>query len=79
MSRKRRKYGIPSPGVVRVFAVALLTIDLALIGVLVGNYSNLDWIGHVLLISTVASMYFPLMALKTGDPEWVLLDLILPS
>lgn len=78
MSR-RNKHPIPSPGVVRVVATVLLLIDLVLIAVLVLNYQTLQWTGWLLLIGAATSMYFPIMALKTGDPEWVLLDLIIPG
>lgn len=79
MARKPAKYKIPSPGVVRTVAAVLLLIDLAIIAVLVISFQTLDWTGYLLMIGAVASTYFPVKALQTCDPEWVLLDLIIPG
>ncbi len=79
MTRRKSKYGIPSPSAVRVFAAILLLLDIAVMIVLALNYQTLEWTGYALFFSVASSTYFPIMALKTGDPEWVLLDLILPG
>lgn len=79
MARKSAKYKIPSSGVVRTVAAVLLLIDLAIIAVLGISFQTLDWTGYLLMIGAVVSMYFPVKALQTGDPEWVLLDLIIPG
>lgn len=78
MTSKKRKYQIPSPGFVRAFAVFLLAVDLGVIVVVVTNFSSFGGWGIVPLIAAAISSYFPVMALKTGNPEWVLLDLIRP-
>lgn len=79
MARKSTKYKIPSPAVVRTVAVIILVIDLAVIAVLGISFQTLDWTGYLLMIGAAVSTFFPIKALQTGDPEWVLLDLIIPG
>jgi hypothetical protein len=78
MSKRGEKYRIPSPWFVRLFATFLLAVDMGIIVVVLTNFSTFEWLGVIVLLAAIVSSYFPVMALKTGDPEWVLLDLILP-
>lgn len=75
---KKRKYQIPSPWFVRSFAAFLLAVDVGIVVVILTNFSAFAGWGVIALIAAVVSSYFPLMSLKTGSPEWVLLDLIWP-
>lgn len=79
MAKRKKKYSIPPPWFVRTFAVLLLLIDLTILAILAVNWATLEWTGYALFGGVLVTMYFPIMALKTGDPEWVLLDLITPG
>lgn len=78
MKRNRSKHRIPAPWFVRTFATFLLALDIGIMAFVVLNHEALGWSAYLLFFGSLASAYFPIMALKTGDPEWVLLDLILP-
>lgn len=62
----------------RTFAAFLLALDIGIMTFVALNHESLGWSGYLLFFGSAASAYFPIMALKTGNPEWVLLDLILP-
>jgi hypothetical protein len=77
MTRTKRNSSIVSPAVVRAVAVILLLLDGVLAAVLAINLGTFGWLGGIILAVVLATMYFPIKAIQTGDPEWVLLDLIL--
>lgn len=57
----------------------LLGSDILLMSLAVLNYEALGWTAYVIFLGSAATIYFPIKAIHTGDPEWVLLDLIIPS
>lgn len=65
------------PLIVRVLAIVLLIADIAFLVIVGSNMSTFGAVGWLIVIGTVATLYFPIKAIQTGDPEWVLLDLIL--
>jgi hypothetical protein len=79
MSRNRRRHSIPAPWFVRTFAAFLLALDIGIMAFVVLNYESLGWSAYLLFFGSAASSYFPIMALKTGDSEWVMLDMIFPG
>jgi len=79
MATKRSKYPIPSRGFVRGVGVLLLGTDILLMTLAVLNYEALGWMAYIIFFGSAATIYFPIKAIQTGDPEWVLLDLIIPS
>lgn len=79
MPKREPTTSIPPPGVVRFVAAILLLIDIALIAIITLNFSTMDGTFAVTtLILVVTSIYFPIKALRAGQPEWILLDLIIP-
>lgn len=76
----RRAETIPPRSVVRVVAGVMLIVNILLILLVILYFSTigLGLAFLVLGVSTVSAV-LSLMALKTGDPEWLLLDLILPG
>lgn len=79
MAKRKKKYPIPGTGVVRATGVVLLSIDILLMTVAVMNYQVLGWTAYAIFFGSAATIYFPIKAIQTGDPEWILLDLILPG
>lgn len=76
---RKSKYPIPGPGVVRATGVVLFGIDIFMIAMVVMNYQALGWMAYAIFFGSAATIYFPIKAIQTGDPEWILLDLILPG
>lgn len=70
---------IPPAWVVRVVAVVTLALGVSLCVVSVVNYRTLGWWALLGVVSGLWTAFFSLIALKTGRPEWLLLDLIVPS
>ena len=60
-------------------ASLMIVFNLVLL-VVVGLYWPVfGWWSLVVVIGAVVSIYFAVRAIKTNDPTWILLDLILPS
>lgn len=74
----RVKHPIPSRGFVRAMGVVILGINVFLVVVAVMNFQALGWIAWGIIAGCLATIYFPIKAIRTGDPEWILLDLIMP-
>lgn len=69
---------IPPPEVVRFVAAILLVIPIAIIVIAIMHFTALGWLFATgLIASGLASIYCEIKALSTGDPEWILLDLII--
>ena len=79
MVTRKSKHPIPPRGFVRAVGVVLLSSDILLMALAVLNYEALGWMAYVIFFGSAATIYFPIKAIQTGDPEWVLLDLIIPS
>lgn len=75
----KSKYPIPPRGFVRVAGVVLLGIDILLMTLAVVNHETLGWMAYVIFFGSAVVAYFPIKAIQTGDPQWVLLHLIIPS
>jgi len=75
----KNKHPIPPRGFVRGVGVILLAFDILLMTLAVMNFNALGWMAYVIFFGSLATIYFPIKAIKTGNPEWVLLDLIIPS
>jgi hypothetical protein len=75
---KKRTSSIPPPWFVRVVGGAILGFDLLLMTLAVLNYEVLGWSAYVIFFSALITVYFPIKAIQTGNPEWVLLDIMFP-
>lgn len=79
MSRRKSASQIPPPGMVRFVALIMLLADAAVVVLAVTNFQALGWLAWLAIIGSVGTIYFPIKSLQTGDPEWILLDLMLPG
>lgn len=70
---------IPSKSVVRVVAALLFAGGVALMYLTATNLSTLGWPAIALFIGGLTTAGFAVTSFVTGDPEWILLDLILPG
>lgn len=73
---REAKTQIPSKPVVRAVASVLLVIGLIHMYLAVIHYSTLGWAALFLFLGGFSISGFALVALKTGNPEWILLDLM---
>ncbi len=70
---------IPPKGVVRFVAAIILVIGVALMVIAVTNAVALGWYALLVFVSGLTSAGFAVVALRTGKPEWILLDMLFPS
>lgn len=70
----------PRKPVVMIVAVVMLIMALALVALGIIYVANLGWMMAVIVIlSGLSSAGMSLMTIITGNPAWILLDLILPG
>ena len=74
----KRSAQIPPKGFVRVIGVVLFVIGLAMVYVGIVNISTLGWTSTFVILPGLATAGFAATAVYTGDPEWILLDLMFP-
>ena len=79
MAKSKTKYPIPPRWFVRTTGQVLLLADILLMTLAILNYESLGWTAYIIFFGSAATIYFPIKAIQTGDPEWVLLDLIIPG
>ena len=75
---KRQSSQIPPKGLVRTVGVVLLGLGLAILYVSVVNYVALGWLAIVYILIGITTVGAAAAATYTGDPTWILLDLIFP-
>lgn len=62
-----------------VVAVSYIVINLILLVIGVMFWSDLGWWAPAIVIGAMASIYFSIEAIRTNEPAWLLLDIILPG
>ena len=70
---------IPPKGLVRFVGVVLLLMSIVIMFVAVTNIAGLGWLWLVVFLGGLTSAGFAGVAIYTGNPEWILLDLMLPG
>jgi hypothetical protein len=70
---------IPPKPVVRLVAALLLIGGLVIMYLAVVGYTTLGWPAIILFFSGLTTAGFATISLISGDPEWILLDLIIPG
>lgn len=60
-------------------AGALILLDLLIIGTILFNGPSIRWWEYGLILGALSSMYLACKAIKTNNPVWLLLDLVLPN
>lgn len=79
MAKKRPDTQIPPKWLVRVVGIVLLVLALALICIATINFAVIGWPAILMIIGGLTTSGFAAAAIRTGDPVWILLDLILPN
>ena len=75
---KRNHYATPA-WLVRTVASVIIIIDIATLALVITGYSNIGLVASIIFtLGAISSGYMSIMALKTANPAWVLLDLIVP-
>lgn len=78
MARKSATQVPPKP-VVRAVAAVLLAGSIVVMYVVTVNFSTIGWPAAAFFLGALTTAGFSLASLITGDPEWILLDLIIPG
>jgi hypothetical protein len=60
-------------------ASLMIVFNLVLLVVVSLYWSVFGWWSLVAIIAAVASIYLAVTAIRTNDPTWILLDLVLPG
>ena len=64
----------------RVIASLIILLNIALLVVAISNYQSLGWLWTTVLCTAgVSSIALSIEAIRTNEPAWLLLDLILPN
>ena len=62
-----------------VVASVVILCDTALLVVAAINTSTLGWWALGIAVGAILSLYLSIVAIKTNNPAWLLLDFILPN
>lgn len=60
-------------------ASIVILLDIVLLVIAATNMSTLGWWSLAITIGAISSLYLSVVAIKTNNPAWLLLDLILPN
>lgn len=70
---------VPPKWVVRCVGVVLLFLGLALVYIAATNFSAIGWPAAFMILGGLSTAGFATASIYSGNPSWILLDLILPG
>ena len=76
---KKKEQTIERNWALVVIASIMIIINLVLLVIASMYWSALGWWAPVITVGAIVSIYLSVEAIRTNDPTWLLLDLILPS
>ena len=79
VKNKKKEQKIERNWALVVIASIMIIINLALLVIASMYWSALGWWAPVIVVGAIVSIYLSIEAIRTNDPTWLLLDLILPS
>ena len=62
-----------------IIASMMIILNVVLLAAVVFYWSAFGWWSLIAVVGAVASIYLSVEAIRTNDPTWLLLDLILPT
>ena len=63
----------------RVIATLFIVMNIILLGISIYHVSTLGWLSIAIVCGSLTSILFSVKAIKTNDPTWLMLDLIIPG